>query len=175
MATVPRVLSRAPMPLDQAKWITLKKLTYIDQDGIERLWECAERTTRKGDIDAVAIFAIIKSKTSAFEPSTVLVEQYRPPIDKTVIEFPAGLVDQGESPEEAAIRELEEETGYKATSVLHSTSILASDPGMTNANMKLITLAVDLADTLETPQQKLEAGEHIVVKVLPLAKLQEQL
>jgi 8-oxo-dGTP pyrophosphatase MutT (NUDIX family) len=45
-------------------------------------------------------------------PEIVLQKQYRPPIDKVVIEIPAGLVDAGESAEQAAVRELKEETGY---------------------------------------------------------------
>jgi 8-oxo-dGTP pyrophosphatase MutT (NUDIX family) len=46
----------------------------------------------------------------------VLEKQYRPPLGKMVIEVPAGLVDAGESPEEAAVRELREETGYIVSS-----------------------------------------------------------
>lgn len=42
----------------------------------------------------------------------MLQKQYRPPIDKVVIEVPAGLVDAGETAEQAAVRELKEETGY---------------------------------------------------------------
>lgn len=38
-------------------------------------------------------------------------------------------MDEGETPEEAAIRELEEETGFKATQVVESTSTLHNDPG----------------------------------------------
>lgn len=34
---------------------------------------------------AVAIFAILRSKTNAFPLSTVIIEQYRPPIDKIII------------------------------------------------------------------------------------------
>ena len=42
-----------------------------------------------------------------------LVRQYRPAIDRTIVEIPAGLIDSDETPEEAAARECEEETGYR--------------------------------------------------------------
>jgi len=103
------------------------------------------------------------------------VEQYRPPIDKFIVELPAGLIDEGETPEQAAIRELEEETGYKADSVVESSPILVSDPGMTNANMKLVILNVTLQDKLEAPDQNLEAGEFIVRRVIELKKLLDEL
>lgn len=47
-----------------------------------------------------------------FDEKLILIENYRYPIDKKVIELPAGFIDEGESPEEAAERELEEETGF---------------------------------------------------------------
>jgi ADP-ribose pyrophosphatase len=41
-----------------------------------------------------------------------------------------GLVDEGETAEQAAIRELEEETGYKADHISESSPVLVSDPGL---------------------------------------------
>lgn len=45
-------------------------------------------------------------------------------------ELPAGLIDEGEDGEKAAIRELEEETGYIAHGVVQSSAVLATDPGL---------------------------------------------
>ncbi|KAF8163126.1 NUDIX hydrolase domain-like protein [Crassisporium funariophilum] len=172
----PKILSSTEMSASEAKWITLKKIKYLDEDGKERLWECAERKTRKSTgVDAVAILAILKSKTNAFPVSTVVIEQYRPPIGKHIIEFPAGLIDEGETAEQTAIRELHEETGYKAEKVLQVSPVIVLQPGMTNANMKLVVLSVLLDDKMETPEPKLEVGEHIIVKVVELAKLKVEL
>lgn len=61
-------------------------------------------------VDGVGIVAILSHPENG--PSLLLQKQFRPPIDKVVIEVPAGLVDEGESAAECAVRELREETGY---------------------------------------------------------------
>ncbi|HKE20965.1 MAG TPA: NUDIX hydrolase [Bryobacteraceae bacterium] len=48
------------------------------------------------------------------ENRVLAVRQYRPAVEQFVIEFPAGNIDRGESPEQCARRELVEETGYEA-------------------------------------------------------------
>ena len=48
----------------------------------------------------------------------VLVNQYRHPTGRFILELPAGKVEEGESPTEAAIRELAEETGFRAGNLL---------------------------------------------------------
>ncbi len=42
-----------------------------------------------------------------------LVRQFRPAIERFILEVPAGLIDRGENPEQTAFRECEEEIGYK--------------------------------------------------------------
>ncbi|MCW5904872.1 MAG: NUDIX hydrolase [Chitinophagaceae bacterium] len=43
----------------------------------------------------------------------VMVRQYRHAINKTTIELPGGVIDKNETPEQAAVREVLEETGYQ--------------------------------------------------------------
>ena len=58
----------------------------------------------------------------------VLVEQYRHGVGRVSLELPAGAVDPGEDPAEAARRELLEETGY-ASGDWHRLGALAAEPG----------------------------------------------
>ncbi len=51
----------------------------------------------------------------------MLQKQYRPPVNSVTIEVPAGLIDANETPEECAVRELREETGYVGKAVQTST------------------------------------------------------
>lgn len=76
-------------------------------------WEYCERVNVSGVVVVIAL-------SDAQE--IILIEQYRPPVQQTVIEWPAGLVGdeaqaRDESIELAAIRELEEETGFRAGSI----------------------------------------------------------
>lgn len=57
-------------------------------------------------------WVLILARTA--EGKWVMTEQYRHGTGKIALEFPAGIIDKGETPEQAAIRELQEECGYKA-------------------------------------------------------------
>lgn len=50
--------------------------------------------------------------------SLVLTLQFRPPVGKVCVEFPAGLLDQGDTAKATAIRELKEETGLSGNCIL---------------------------------------------------------
>ena len=59
-------------------------------------------------------WVLILARTT--EGKWVMTEQYRHGTGKIALEFPAGIIDKGETPEQAAIRELQEECGYTSAS-----------------------------------------------------------
>lgn len=61
----------------------------------------------------------------------LMVRQYRKPIEKDIWEIPAGKLDKGENPKDCGIRELEEETGYTAKTVI-SLGYMYPSPGFAN-------------------------------------------
>ena len=65
--------------------------------------------SHKNSPEGMAVFATVKS--DAEEERVVLIRQYRYPLDSYLYELPAGLIEEGESPEAAAVREMKEETG----------------------------------------------------------------
>ncbi|KAM0326192.1 hypothetical protein ACHAQA_006789 [Verticillium albo-atrum] len=155
---------------DEAAWVKLTKITYQDPAGQTRTWESAERRTRPrdSDIDAVGIVAILQTDDG---PSIVLQKQYRPPVDRIAIEVPAGLVDAGETPEQAAVRELKEETGYVGV-VSETSPVMFNDPGFCNTNTRMVHVTVDMAlPANQNPVPELEENEFIEVFTAPLATL----
>ena len=94
----------------EGKFLRFVLTTYIDSYGAIREWESFERVNCKG---IVAIMAVTDDK------EVLLIRQFRPPVNGYVIEFPAGLNDKGDTLEEAARRELLEETGYSAKEMIY--------------------------------------------------------
>lgn len=60
------------------------------------------------------------------EGKLVMVRQFRKPAERVMLEVPAGKIDVGETPMQAAVRELKEETGYTAGNVKHLLSFYPS-------------------------------------------------
>ncbi|KAF2201337.1 hypothetical protein GQ43DRAFT_440670 [Delitschia confertaspora ATCC 74209] len=173
MANDPKVTSVEPLPASEAKWIEFQKISWTDQTGKPRIWESASRKTRgKSGVDAVAISTIIRHPSRP--PSTIIILQYRPPVAAVCVEFPAGLVDEKESCEDASLRELHEETGYRGKMKFISPTIV-SDPGMSTANMQLATIEVELKEGDPVPEQALDDGEFIERVVVPIEELYERL
>ncbi|KAK4456818.1 NUDIX hydrolase domain-like protein [Cladorrhinum samala] len=173
----PVINSVTELPTDKARWVTLQQINYTDQTGKARTWEVAARKTRsaKSGVDAVAIGNILLPANGG-PPSTIVVIQYRPPLDAYTVEWPAGLIDQGETAEQAAVREFREETGYEVTRVVDVSPVQSADPGMSSANMQMVMVEVDLPEGQEElPQQRLEDGEHIERVVVRLDQFYDTL
>ena len=90
--------------------------------------------------------------------SFVLVRQFRPAVETVTLEIPAGHVERGQSPEDAARVELVEETGYTATSV-RLVGCLRPDTGRLANRMWIYFAEVAEPDASWTP----EAGIEVVV------------
>lgn len=109
---------------------------------------------------AAAVIAI-------YEGKLIVVEQYRKPLGKTQIEIPAGKLDPNEEPHVAAVRELEEETGYVAQSItlLHK---FYTSPGFADE-----LLYVYFTDELTVGKQSLDEDEDVIVKLITIEEAEQ--
>lgn len=96
--------------------------------------------------------------------SIALVRQYRHPTVKYLLEAPAGKIDEGEVPKEAAARELEEELGYVAGRLEKLSEFFVS-PGFCEEKM-WVYLATDLTGA----EQRLEDDEIIEIVRMPFTQ-----
>lgn len=97
----------------------------------------------------------------------VIERQWRYPLARAMVEFPAGKIDAGEPPQQCAIRELAEETGYHATEwaragILHN-AIAYSNEG----------IEVWFARGLTAGERHLDAGEFLDVNIASADELDE--
>jgi ADP-ribose pyrophosphatase len=124
------------------------------------------RSPRNGDVYTFHVMecgpsVIVIAVTAARE--FVLVEQFRQAVRKRVLEFPAGLVDAGEDPVEAGLRELEEETGYRAGSA-RVLGAFHTDPAVQDSFVTVV-LAEECERDGETDQDE---SEDVGVRVVAI-------
>uniref|UniRef100_A0A3Q3WVM1 ADP-sugar pyrophosphatase n=1 Tax=Mola mola TaxID=94237 RepID=A0A3Q3WVM1_MOLML len=158
-----------PRVIAAGKWVMLEKTTYVDPAGNTRIWETSKRTTRRANTEADGVGIIALLKRTLHKDCVVMVKQFRPPLGCYTLEFPAGLIDEGENAEVAAVRELKEETGYKGE-VVSVTPVTCLDPGLSNCTTQIVLVNIN-GDEMENinPTQQLEFVEVIL---LPLDEFQ---
>ncbi len=106
-------------------------------------------------------------------PRFIMERQFRHGSDSVTLEFPAGLVEKGESPREAGLRELEEETGIVAHSFKFIGSVCPNSAFMNNsANF---FLAEDLELVHAEDERKLDKNEEIDIISIPVSEVLEKL
>ena len=108
------------MMSDPKRW-TIEKTELLQDCRVFSVSRTRTRSPRTGQPHS--FFRIDSSDWANIVPITpegnvVLVRQYRHGADRVTLETPGGLVDSGETPAEAAAREMLEETGYRASEIM---------------------------------------------------------
>jgi ADP-ribose diphosphatase len=98
----------------------------------------------------------------------VMVRQYRHGIRDVLLEFPGGVVEDGEDPLVGARRELQEETGYTSSNIVPIGKLYPNPALQTNTLYCYLAL-----DAEKVSGQSLDAGEDIEVHLMPLDELVE--
>ncbi|XP_023278702.1 ADP-sugar pyrophosphatase [Seriola lalandi dorsalis] len=173
VTTAPHIVKEELMAA--GKWVKLEKTTYVDPAGNTRTWETVKRTTRQTNTEADGVGIIALLKRTLHKDCVVMVKQFRPPLGCCTLEFPAGLIDDGETAEVAALRELKEETGYKGE-VVGVTPVTCLDPGLSNCTTQIVLVNIngDEAGNIN-PTQQLGDGEFVEVILLPLDEFQTKI
>lgn len=122
------------------------------------------RTGKRPNVHKKLLFEVVKVKSAVAilprlgDDEYILLENYRYPIGKRLYELPAGLIEEGEEPSVAAIRECVEETGYfpSQTSTIGS---FYTSPGFTDEQIHIF-----FGWGLQKRKQALEDAEDLTVK-----------
>lgn len=137
----------------QGKW-RLRVDSFRLADG--RLYE-------RGFIDHPGAVVVVPLLPGDDGPQVLMLRQYRPALERTILELPAGTREADEPWLTCAQRELREETGQRAASFVPLGEVWAA-PGLTNERMALF-----LAEGLSVDPLPMDMDEEIVVEAHPLA------
>jgi ADP-ribose pyrophosphatase len=161
------------------KFINLYESKYTHKDCQGR-WIFASRKNQnveaKTKPDAVVIIGTLGQDTYFQSVQTehekiVLIKQFRVPLNGYELGFPAGLIDEGETPGQAAIREFKEETGLGVVRVLDVSPPLCNSAGLSDESV--VCVFVEAYGEISTEFN--EADEDIEVLALEKGQIQQEI
>ena len=131
--------------LTDARWINLFDVSYTDKTGRERNWQVVSRNRRpkcvSGKFDVPDAVLMIPLHTT--EQKLVVLREYRVSLAGFQYEFPAGLIDKGETIQKASQRELMEETGLTLKRITGISPPLYNTAGLTDESVVLVHCECD--------------------------------
>ena len=151
------------------RFLSLEEITFVNDEGRTVKWEAAQRT---GGAQAVSIFTLKEYPGEGWK--FVFVRQFRAPVGRYCVENPAGIVEPGESVEEAAKRELLEETGYHGR-IVYVGFPTESSAGMTGELVTPVVAVVDDTPENSAPRQDLDESESIEVIEVPSREIDDRI
>jgi len=124
--------------------------------------------SKTGDYYSVSLYDYITCFVLTEDRKVILVKQYRHAIEDFSIEFPSGLLDTSETPEECAIKEVWEETGLKVQKI-YSLGSYYSDVGRLSNRIHYFFAKTD--SSLNAKSQE----EEITLEILTPEELNEKI
>ena len=126
--------------LTTERWLNMFDVNYVAKSGEIRAWQlvtrqkqpkCVSGNYQQPDAVVIVPFHIVEKKM-------VILREYRVPLNDYEYGFPAGLVDRGESVEQATRRELMEETGLTVSRFIKASPPIYSSAGMTDESVAMV-------------------------------------
>lgn len=154
------------------KFIHRYDITYETEDGSEKVYEMISRDPairtqeelQGGEPDAVVLIMHDESGERI-----LLNREFRLAVGKWVYNFPAGLIDPGETPEESARRELREETGLELVAIRDRMALSHSAVGFSNeSNICLVGTAAGTFARSSSVVEEIQAGWYTKQQVREL-------
>jgi len=131
--------------LTDLRWLNMFDVAYLDAAGHHRSWQMASRTPAPkcitGKFNMPDAVVIVPFHTT--EKKVVITREYRVALADYEYGFPAGLIDPGETIEQTARRELQEETGLTVTRFLKISPPVYSSAGMTDESVAMAYVECD--------------------------------
>lgn len=140
----------------KTKFLEFITTNYINMKKKPAQWFWCRRPNAQKAVVIVAVKEFESEEGEKFD-KLIVIREYRVPIEGYQIGFPAGLIDEGETPEDAVRRELEEETGLKVEKIMHISPPVLSSAGLTDESVHMAYVRV----SGEPNTDKLEASEDI--------------